>query len=53
MRDTLFHAEVVLFGTAPPCLQFGEAEDRADDKDQDGPLAATTGWGLIGGLRFS
>lgn len=52
MGDALFHAEVVFFGAAPPGLELGEAEDRADYQDEHGPLAAAAGWGCVGGFGF-
>jgi hypothetical protein len=33
VRDTLFHAEVVLFSAAPPCFELVEAKEGADGED--------------------
>lgn len=52
MGDALLHAEVVVFGTAPPCLQLRVAEERADAEEEDGPLTAAAGWGCKGGFCF-
>lgn len=53
VRDTFFHAEVVLFGAAPPCFELVEAEESADGEDEDGPLAAAGGRCCIGWFGFS
>lgn len=46
----LLNAEVMVFVAAPPCFELGEAEQRADEQDEDGPLATTVAWGCIRGF---
>ena len=51
-RHALFHAEVVVFGSLEPGAEFRDREERADEEDEDGPLAAATGGGRVGGFGF-
>lgn len=52
MGDALFDAEVVVLGAFEPRFEFGDGEYAADEEDQDGPLAASTGGSRVVGFGF-
>lgn len=43
VRDTLLHAELVVFRAAPPCFQLVEAQQGTDCQDKHRPLSAACG----------